>query len=63
MRYSDEAVIVRNRGLGRALWRLVIGLIIITLVGQAIYNAADGHYASLIARVGAIYLLSFGLRS
>ena len=63
MRYSDEAVIVRNRGLGRALWRLVIGLIIITLVGQAIYNAADGHHASLIARVGAIYLLSFGLRS
>lgn len=63
MRYSNEAVIVHNRGLARALWRLALAVAAITVIGQAIYKAADGDYTALLVRLGVIYLLSFGLRS
>lgn len=62
MRYSDEAVIVHNQGLGRALLRLVVLAIVIGQIGEAMLDVADGRLGTAVARVVGAGLVATILR-
>ena len=43
MRYSNEAVVVHNRGLGRALVRLAFGALLVNLVAWSMLDLFEGR--------------------